>query len=381
MLNKNPVKVLVAEDDFLVCEDIIRHLKQKGYQHIGSAPNGEKALAMVKELKPDVIIMDVKMPKMDGLQTISLIQQECPTPVVILTAHESADIVNRASQAGAAAFLTKPPNAEEIDRAITIAMARHNDLLKSMQLVKELEKSQRALEEHKKTLQTTNAQKDKLFSIIAHDLRSPFVALMGYSEMLSSDYYEFNDLERLEYINSISECANSTFMLLNNLLNWSRAQRDKLELTFREYNIYDLINTVIETLKGFGEQKGITINNLVKNEIDLQIDYDTMLIVFSNLISNAVKFTPSGGEINIHSMTGGTKVSIIVADNGQGIEKERLKDLFNVENLNSTPGTDNEQGTGLGLILCKEFVEKNNGTLEVRSEENKGSQFIITFGN
>lgn len=370
MSNKNPVRVLVAEDDFLVSEDIVRHLKQKNYHHIGTACNGEKAISMVKELKPDVVLMDIKMPEMDGLKATSIIQAECPTPVVILSAHESADILAQASEAGAGAFLTKPSNPEEIDRAIVIALARHQDLLKSMELIKQLET-------HKKELQEINAQKDKLFSIIAHDLRSPFIAIMGYSEMLSRDYYSFPDADRQKFISSINESVKNTFSLLDNLLNWSRSQRDKLDLNFQNYNLFELVNKVTGTLKARAEQKEIIIKNIIPKEINLRIDYDTISIVFSNLIGNAIKFTSSGGKIEISAIINGPVANITVADTGMGIDQNKLKDLFNIEKLVSTPGTENEQGTGLGLILCKEFIEKNKGMLEVNSRLNLGSKFII----
>lgn len=137
----DPVKVLIAEDDYLVSREITRLLKEAGYIVAGEAATGKEALAMVKEKAPDVVIMDIQMPEMDGLEATRQIQEQCPVPVIILSAHETMELVDLAGRAGAAAYLTKPPKSAEIDRAITIAMARHDDLVELRRLNRELEKA------------------------------------------------------------------------------------------------------------------------------------------------------------------------------------------------------------------------------------------------
>ena len=134
MVNEQSVRVVIAEDDFLVSEEIKRSLRGTRYQVVGEANNGEQAVGMVKQLGPDVVLLDIKMPKVDGLEAARMIQRECPTPVVILTAHESRELVVCAGQAGAGAYLLKPPNTTEIDRAITLAIARHADLMEMCRL-------------------------------------------------------------------------------------------------------------------------------------------------------------------------------------------------------------------------------------------------------
>ena len=145
-MDKKNISVLIAEDDFLVGKEITRALNQIGYDISGIAPNGEKAVTMNNDLNPDVILMDINMPKMDGLQASQKIQEVNPTPIVILTAHESQDFVEEASEAGVGAYLTKPPNASQIEKAITVAIARHNDLMKLKRLNAELEKQKNELQ-------------------------------------------------------------------------------------------------------------------------------------------------------------------------------------------------------------------------------------------
>ncbi|MBT3233428.1 MAG: response regulator [Calditrichaeota bacterium] len=146
MEGKTDIRILIAEDDYLVSEDISRTVKSLGYQQVGIASNGQKAVEMCSSLNPDVVLMDIKMPKMDGLEATKHIQKKCPTPVVILTAHETSGLLGKASEAGAGAYLTKPPNAAEITRAITIAMARHDDLMESRNLVGVLKEKKEQLE-------------------------------------------------------------------------------------------------------------------------------------------------------------------------------------------------------------------------------------------
>ncbi len=146
MFGKTDIKILIAEDDYLVSQDISRTVKSVGYKEVGLASNGKKAVDMCSKIKPDVVLMDIKMPKIDGLTAAKLIQEKCPTPVVILTAHETKGLLDKASETGAGAYLTKPPNAAEITRAVTIAIARHGDLMQSRKLVIELKEKKVQLE-------------------------------------------------------------------------------------------------------------------------------------------------------------------------------------------------------------------------------------------
>lgn len=142
----NPIRVIVAEDDFLVSKEIVRSLKSIGYEVIADVSNGEEAVEKTCELLPDVVLMDIQMPRMDGLQAVERIQALCPTPVVVLTAHESRDLVEQASDRGVGAYLTKPPKTAEIERALTVAMARHSDLMACRRLYIELDNKKRELE-------------------------------------------------------------------------------------------------------------------------------------------------------------------------------------------------------------------------------------------
>ena len=224
--------------------------------------------------------------------------------------------------------------------------------------------------------------KDKFFSIIAHDLRTPFNSILGFSELLVTQFDEFNNDEQKEYINIIHDNAEKIYKLVENLLLWSRSQRGILKFNPEEINIYSLSETITEIFKGQAENKSITIINKISKKNIITADKGMLATILRNLISNAIKFTTKGGEIILDSENIKTKneqyfIEITINDSGVGISEEIQKDLFNIAKNVSTEGTENELGTGLGLILCKEFAEKHGGKINVKSKLGKGSEFIL----
>ncbi len=232
---------------------------------------------------------------------------------------------------------------------------------------------------YSKQLEELNASKDKFFSVLAHDLRSPFIALLGYTEILNEELDEL-DTEQLKfYASNLNKAAQNLFNLLENLLEWSCVQSNKINLNPQKFDLIALIKSVINL---FSE-------NLRRKQIELKTDFEKELIVFSdinmiesvtrNFVSNAIKFTKHNGDIRIFAKRIDNKVEVVVEDNGIGIPEDKLKVLFKLDETSSSPGTDNEQGTGLGLIISKDFIEKNGGELRVESEEGKGSKFSFTL--
>lgn len=225
----------------------------------------------------------------------------------------------------------------------------------------------------KKLVQT----KDKLFSIIAHDLRSPFTALVGLTEVLSNQAQKLDSSEVSEYGHLIHESSEKLLNLIDNLLQWSRSQTGKIKLVSKKINLFDLANDVIGILSLQAEAKKIRIVSTIGKESSFFADYDTVSTVIRNLISNAIKYTEQEGLITIGAYDQGNKVVIKITDNGVGIEKKNLDKLFKIEENFSTKGTKQEAGTGLGLIVCKEFVELNRGEISVESEVGKGTTFTF----
>jgi two-component system, sensor histidine kinase and response regulator len=371
-MDKSKIKVLIAEDDFLIAEEISRSLKNAGYILSGIATNGKKAVELTNSLRPDVILMDIKMPKMDGLEASRIIMEQCPTPVVIVTAHESQDLVEKASEAGIATYLTKPPKPDEIERAITIALARHKDMLESRRLIMELEES-------RQELHLMNASKDRFFSILAHDLRSPVSALSVFSEQLISNLETLEKHELIEYLSVIHNTSKSLSDLLETLLLWAGFQVNRVDFNKVPVNIFEVVNSVGKLLQAGIQHKSINFTNAVQESVMVYADADMVGTIIRNLVSNAVKFTPAGGNIEILSEEDGEFLIISVRDNGVGISDEDMKKIFKIDKQLSHIGTQGEKGFGLGLLLCKEMVQKNGGEIWVESIPGGGTTFSFTL--
>ena len=229
-------------------------------------------------------------------------------------------------------------------------------------------------------LKEINKTKDKFFSIIAHDLRSPFNSMLGFSGMLDEHYDELNKEEQKEYIGIINGSIHSTFKLLENLLAWSNSQRGTINFNPEEINLFLLSVEIIELIQISAEKKSINIKSEIPKHIVIQADRYMFSTVLRNLLSNAIKFTPRNGEIIVKAQENKNGfIQVSVKDNGMGISKEVQSQLFDFSNNTSTKGTDNETGTGLGLILCEEFVVKHGGKIWVESEIDKGSTFYFTI--
>ena len=228
-------------------------------------------------------------------------------------------------------------------------------------------------------LQTVNAEKDKFYSIIAHDLKSPFNSILGYLDMLKENIRTY-DIEKSEaMLGIINTSAQNTFSLLEDLLIWAQSQSGKISFEPKELNFSDICLQVVKNLKQTADKKNITIHSSYGEEIAAYADADMLKIVLRNLISNAIKFTNKGGRIDIDAKKMDLGLTISVTDSGVGIVPEILANLFNFSQTNTTKGTDNEGGTGLGLSLCKEFVEKHGGRIWAESEVNRGSSFYFTL--
>jgi signal transduction histidine kinase/Tfp pilus assembly protein PilF len=228
-------------------------------------------------------------------------------------------------------------------------------------------------------LKKLNTTKDKLFSILSHDLRSPFSSILGFSEMLYYETGDFDAAQIKEIAATIYETSRETFDLLDNLLEWSRSQTGSIIFEPENIHLKDMVNSTIGLLENSAKKKEIIISNEIAEQIYVFVDNNMINIVLRNLLSNAIKFTQQKGKIKITSRDIDDFIEITIADSGIGIKPEDIKKLFGIDIGFSTVGTDNEKGTGLGLILCKEFIEKNTGKIWVESESGKVSDFIFTL--
>ena len=241
----------------------------------------------------------------------------------------------------------------------------------------ELLLSKNKLEIINNELNNANKVKNKLFSVIAHDLRSPFNSLIGFSDLLLDRVSQTSERELHKYSSIINDELNKTYNYLNNLLEWSRLQSNKIKYQPAVINLNDLVNEIKELLVLQAQNKNINIKQTFEHEIEIYADRNMIKIVLINLVSNAIKFSYSGSDILISCKKSDTQVEILVQDQGVGMSEETIKKLFKVEESYSTQGTNNEKGTGLGLVLSHDFIKKHGGTIDVKSKIAKGSTFRI----
>lgn len=245
--------------------------------------------------------------------------------------------------------------------------------------ITDLKHSEQELIENEKRLKELNNTKDKFFSIIAHDLRSPFSSIVGFSNILASQVKE-QDYEGVEkFAEIIQQSSKRALDLLSNLLEWSRSQTGRIQINAEFIELGKLINESALLLSDASQQKSIKVSLRISRNFPVIADRAMISTVLRNLLSNAIKFTNPGGEIVISAEHKGPETTISVQDNGVGIEKSDLEKLFHIDSASSTPGTQNEKGTGLGLLLCKDFVEKHGGKIWVKSERGVGSTFYFSL--
>lgn len=246
------------------------------------------------------------------------------------------------------------------------------------QQITERKRAEEALRERERQLRELNASKDKFFSILAHDLKNPLASFVVYVSLLEN-FAERGAEERKKLIQMFKASAENLSELLENLLTWARIQQGRIAPSLRQISIWPIAAQNVKLLTPNASQKQITLNNLVPQEFSVSADFDMLNTVVRNLLANAIKFTNTGGTVAIAAIPDGDMVKVVVSDTGIGIPVEKLSNLFRIDAKYQRAGTAGEKGTGLGLILCKEFVEKQGGHIWAESEVGKGSTFALTL--
>ena len=252
------------------------------------------------------------------------------------------------------------------------AVLKQNRELKNQLIIKQQE-----LEKQNQQLKEMNQSLSKLFSIVSHDLKSPFNAFLGITDLMLMNFED--DFENKEYfqlrLQLLNDLAHNLYDLTENLLNWAKLNSNAIEPKYREIPIDSLIQKQVNVLRPIWLKKRITLTEEVPSELMVNTDPDMLAVIIRNLVSNAIKFTYPEGEIKIQVSNETTILSIKIVDNGIGMTAEQLKNLF--KNYQSSRGTDNEKGTGIGLFTCKELTNKLKGNLKFISEPNKGTTVIV----
>lgn len=270
-----------------------------------------------------------------------------------------------------------------VKNKLNIIRNDNGEVEKVFGLLSDISLSKRGEEELKrstKELKTLNEAKDRFISIISHDLRTPFSSILGFTDMLLSDR-NMNENKQVQYITFIQDAAKNMLSLVNALLDWTRLQTGRINFTPQRINARYVVNRAIEILSGAAMQKNINLVSDLMNDVYIHADENLLLQVFNNLISNAIKFTKEGGSITIGSgpLTRKRQVQFKVKDTGVGISEKDIPKLFKVDTKYTTPGTSGEKGSGLGLSLCYDIIQKHGGEIAVNSEIGKGTEFVFTI--
>jgi two-component system sensor histidine kinase/response regulator len=360
MSNLSPIRVLIAEDDFLVGEMVNGLLTEMGYEVIGETNNGVDAVEMTRSLQPDVVMMDIEMPKMNGLDAARRIYEECPAPVVILTAYETPALVQRAGEAGVGAYLVKPPNARDLERAITIARSRFDDLLQLRRL--------------NDTLQDQNGELNAFSHTVAHNIQSSISRVIGFAELLQHEFDTLSEEERTQCLLAIVRNGRKVSNIVDELLILASVRSTEVEnqpltmVEIVEEAQYRLVDLIQETQAQISLPKSWPV----------ALGYGPWVEeVWENYLSNALKYGGTPPVLTLGATeTDEGMVRFWVRDQGPGLSVVQQEQLF-------TPFTKLNQvrltGHGLGLSIVRRIMDKLKGDVGVESTPGEGSLFWFSL--
>lgn len=367
-INPSEYKILIV-DDVMSNVLLLKVLLTNEKFAIATASNGRQALEQVEKENPDLVLLDVMMPDMSGFEVAQHLKSNPNTadiPIIFLTAlNSTADIV-KGFQVGANDFISKPFNKEEL----IIRVTHQISLVAAKRLI--LSKTEE--------LQRTIAGRDKLYSVIAHDLRSPMGSIKMVLNMLILNLpSEKIGAEMYELLTMANQTTEDVFSLLDNLLKWTKSQIGKLNVVYQDVDLVEVTDGVIEIFSMVASLKKIRIREMKPEKMMVNADIDMLKTVVRNLLSNAIKFSKENSEVLVKMEEVDGMAGVSVQDYGCGISEEGQKKLLHTDTHFSTFGTNNEEGSGLGLLLCKDFVVKNGGKLWFTSKEGEGSIFSFSI--
>jgi len=244
---------------------------------------------------------------------------------------------------------------------------------------KQLKDNSDLILKQKSKLEEVNASQNMFFSILSHDLRNPFNGILGFLNILKNDFDTLSTEERKQYIDYVNISANQVFRLIERLLELARLKDGRYQFKFENVNINEITEQVLQLQRTNTLNKKVTLENNISKDVFIYADKVSVDTILRNLTDNAIKFTPAGGKVSLESESKDEKVVIYVKDNGVGMDSEDMKNIFRLDKRITSKGTNDEKGTGLGLYVCKEMIEKMNGSIKVESVIGKGSTFVVTF--
>ncbi len=395
------IKILLVDDreDNLMSMELV--LEKEGYA-FSKATSGKDALKiLLREEDFSLILLDVKMPIMDGYETAELIYQREKLkhiPIIFITGQDYEDTAMfKGYQAGAVDYIQKPFNPQILRSKVAIfaELSRKNKLLQqeeekvriinanliklNLELEDRVKERTLELERLNQELKELNLSKDKFLSVISHDLRNPLTALLASSEKLdkSAEHLSTTDVKQLSRI--IHRTSNKILEQLNEVVEWAKRQREKTTFNPKKIQLLKGMTESLELLKSNAINKDIKLRNKV-NE-DIYVNADTLMLrsILQNIVTNAIKYTPNGGLVEISAQPAESMVEVCIKDSGTGMSEETKEKIFGNNNAQSISGTNREPGSGLGLLLVRDFVAIHGGSIAVESEIGKGTCFKFTI--
>ena len=366
-INRSDYKILIV-DDVVSNVLLLKILLTNEKFQVCTASNGKQCIEVAQNEHPDLILLDVMMPDLNGFDTAVILKKDPSTqeiPIIFLTALNNPNDLVKGFQVGANDFLTKPFNKEELVMRV----------MHQIQLVA----AKRIIVRQNEELKRTISNRDKMYSVIAHDLRSPMASIrMVLNLAVNVVSPETVGEEIFGLLDKANRESEETHDLLDNLLKWTKSQTGRLNVVYQDLDLDDIVPGVVDIFKMIAEMKKIDLKYLPAEEkLIVRADNDMIKTIIRNFLSNAVKFTPAGKGIEVFYTREGDFARVSVRDHGVGVEPERVETIFHKGE--TTYGTGGEEGSGLGLQLCQDFARKNGGEAQVESTLGEGSTFSFTI--
>ena len=360
MSNSEESTIMVIDDNPTNLRVLVDYLHESGYRTL-VANSGDRALAQLERIQPDLILLDVMMPGIDGFETcrrIKGVPAATDIPIIFMTALTDMQHKLEGFEAGAVDYVTKPFQQEEMSARISTHLM---------------------IQRQRRELERANAAKDLLIAMIGHDLRNPFTALLGFSEMLADPTRELAKADRDRFAAMLRQSALNAHSLLENLLMWATVSQGNMAYNPTDVDLTAAVADTLELLHYSAVLKELTLVHQLPPNTMVQTDPFMLNTILRNLISNAIKFTPKGGSVTIDSISQRDWMEVRVRDTGIGMSVDNLTRLMQSETILSESGTEGEIGTGLGLFLCRKFVEHGGGRLWAENLVDEGTVFHFTI--
>jgi two-component system sensor histidine kinase/response regulator len=369
--------ILLVEDnpgDAMLLEELLLDNKRFKFK-MDVADTLQTAIKMVEEIRYDIILLDLGLPDSNGLDALQVINKKVNNiPILVITGLDDDKTGNEAIKMGAQSYIVKGLyNSRLITDSIIHAVERNNNLIK-------IRKAEEELTLYNEELNKANKEKERLIALLSHDLRGPIKTLVALLELLNEEYDEMEKSMQREIIQKSIKTGENTVNLLETLLEWARLKAGKIQIHPKITEVHKFVNSSIESALDMASQKEVEIINNTPEGLHFYADTNMIATVVRNLLGNSIKFSHRRSTISIEAKkTNNESIAIEIKDEGKGIKEEDRLKIFDITEGFTTLGTENEKGSGFGMILCKELIEENNGKLFIESEYGKGTSvsFIL----